>query len=54
MEEEETEIDNKIKDKRKDNKVDSHIIRIQKPAVKVKSEENSEEVKEPEIPEPGK
>jgi len=52
MEEEETEIDNKIKDKRKDSKVDSHIIRIQKPAAKVKSEENSEEVKEPEIPEP--
>ena len=54
MEEEETEIGSKVKEKKKDSKVDSHIIRIQKPAAKVKSEESSEEVKEPEIPEPGK
>ena len=54
MEEEETEVDNKIKDKRKDSKIDNQIIRIQKPALKIKSEESTEDVKEQEIPEPGK
>ena len=54
IEEEETEIDKKIKDRRKENKMDNQIIRIQKTAVKVKAEENSQDAKEPEIPEPGK
>ena len=52
--EEETDVDKKIKDRRKDSKIDSQIIRIQKSIGKVKSEENNEDVNEPEIPEPGR
>ena len=54
IEEEETGVDSKIKDRRKDSKTDGQTIRIQKSTGKVKSEENSEEVNEPEIPEPGR
>ncbi|XP_065055972.1 histone deacetylase complex subunit SAP130-like [Rhopilema esculentum] len=46
LEEEDVELESKFRDKRKETKVDSPLIRIQKPAPKLKTEEPAQEVKQ--------